>query len=171
MRFSHFVAQITDDGGPNPSRELRRLTERSQTDPQHIAWFKSPLGDNEFDRAGNSICIIFRKTGYRDSVEAVVARIRPLRESGLVDEDDKNYYAGWPNLKNWWPLGGFGEGKTAPDIALATFGSIDDIPGWSWETRNSARETFGGRCTVSGWEFPDGFNPLGWLRERAAQTN
>jgi hypothetical protein len=170
MPFSHFVAQITDEGGPDPYHELRRLVERSQTPQKHIAWFKSILGANDFERAGNSICIVFRKTEDRDPIEAVVARIQELHGSGHPDEDDISFYAGWKNLTNWWPLGGLRKGMPALDIALTTFGSIDDIPGCGWESGLSARPVFGGTAVVSGWKFPDGFNTLGWVQKLAAQT-
>src|SRR5208337_5311343 len=63
MPFSHFVAKLVIGGGPRPSEVFRRLIKRSLNDPKHIAWFKGILGDDQFERAGNSICILLWMPG------------------------------------------------------------------------------------------------------------
>ena len=171
MSFSHFVAQLTIPGGPPPSEELRRLIERSRSQPEHVAWFKSTFVGDGFEKAGNSICILFWKVGQGTSVEAVIARILPKHESGAGDMDDMSFYANWPKLTAWWPLGGLRARKNSPDIALTSFGSLDEVRGCQWENGNTAEQSFSGTATVAGWRFPDGFDTLAWIQGLATATN
>ena len=170
MPFSHFVAKLVIGGGPPPSEVFRRLIKRSLNDPKHIAWFKGILGDDQFERAGNSICILLWMPGDGAPIEAVIARILDGFELGLPDEEDQRYYAAWPNLTNWWPLGGFRGTKERPDIALTRFGSLNEIPGHQWKTQNGAGQVFCGMAAVAGWAFPESFDTLGWVQELAVAS-
>ena len=78
-KYSHFVAKLAPDPakGPDPATELRNVLAQCGRDRGGIGWIATYHG-NTFERAGNSICIIFHHP-QKDSprVEALVAYIPP----------------------------------------------------------------------------------------------
>jgi hypothetical protein len=167
MPFSHFVAKLTIGGGPLPSEELPRLVERIQNQSDHIAWLAIPNALDDFERAGNSICILFCITEGRAPIQAVIARILNKETSGRPDGTDRKFYADWPKLNRWWPLGGL-RGTTKPDVVITEFASLDEIPGHGWKSELNAGEIFGqSQTTITGWTFPEAFGTLGWIQRLA----
>jgi hypothetical protein len=158
---SHFIAQLTLDGGPNPADELAKLLIQSK-DPKnkHKAWFKSTLTRQQFKKAGSSICIIFYKKQDR-TIDAVIARILDFEAAPREIEE---FYKGHENLKQFWTLG-CKDNAPNRDLVRVQFKSLNDIPGKSCAGGLSAIETFAENPTRAFWEFDEGFKPLEWLRE------
>jgi hypothetical protein len=169
---SHFVAKITPGGGPFPADELRHLFDQSRVGTDYVAWFASMYAGEKFERAGNSICVVFRQLEDEPTVEAVVARILSWDGTlppGKETSTGKLYAPFADRLRNWWRLGGRRSGKQFPDLALVRFDSVDEIPGQSWGNRRPAAESFGGQAYVAGWDFGTEFDTLAWVQELAAR--
>lgn len=168
---AHFIAQLTNNGGPNPADELANLIRQARDpDSNHFAWFKSTLDNyKNFEFAGSSICILFYRleTG---GIEAVIARI--LNEKIAAPDDAVQFYKGHNNLRAFWQLGGIDkdEGRKSPDIVRKRFKSLEEIPGVSRAGGRPASETFKSQTTAAFWDFPEGSlpngntSPLKWLR-------
>ena len=168
MCSSHFIAQLTLDGGPNPADEFANIIRQcNNPDSEHTAWFKSSLSQARFDLSGRSICILFYRLPS-GGIEALIARIKP--NLGKPPDDVTRFYEGYRNLKYYWRLGGKRERFQSPDIVITRFDSLDRIPGISSAGGLRAVETFAGHPTRAIWEFPEGCfpggitNPLEWLR-------
>ena len=162
---SHFIVQITENGGPDPAQELQGLLNQSQISiSQHVAWFKSTLTDNQFELSGRSICIIFRRLSNTDAIEAIVARV--LTRNGFPAPDTiVDFYQNYQNLVQFWRLGGQRTEKDFPDLVRTRFQNLDEIPGVSVSRGLRASETFDFQASMAFWEFPDDqFNPLNWLQ-------
>ena len=157
---SHFIAQLTLDGGPNPADELANLLSQSK-DPKnkHKAWFKSTLTRQQFEKAGTSICIIFYKKQDK-TIDAVIARI--LNFEAAPREIEK-YYQGFENLEQFWTLG-CKDNDPNRDLVRVQFKSLNEIPGKSNASGSTACKTFDYQATHAFWEFDEGFEPLVWLR-------
>lgn len=169
---SHFIVQITENGGPDPAQELQGLLNQSQISiSQHVAWFKSTLTDNQFELSGRSICIIFRRLSNTDAIEAIVARV--LTRNGFPAPDTiVDFYQSYQNLGQFWRLGGQRTEKNFPDLVRTRFQNLDQIPGVSVSGGLPASETFDCQSSMAFWEFPDDqFNPLNWLQSFHQKSN
>jgi len=169
---SHFIVQITENGGPDPAQELEGLLNQSQSSiSQHVAWFKSTLTDNQFELSGRSICIIFRRLSNTDAIEAIVARV--LTRNGFPAPDTMlDFYQSYQNLVQFWRLGGQRTEINFPDLVRTTFQNLDEIPGVSVSGGLRASETFDFQASMAFWEFPDDqFNPLNWLQSFHQKSN
>jgi len=157
---SHFIAQITDTEGkgPDPEAELDHLC--SQIEVNGEAWFKSPYQGANFEQAGNSTCVIFRKDG--EYIDAVVARILP-RAGQMPAAQTQAFYAGYHNLKTWWKIGGLRLDPPRRDFVRVGL-ALKRTPGSGWKTHLTADEVFGGEATISGWDFGN-VNPLMWIQQ------
>lgn len=162
--YSHFVAKVAVDKGPDPATEFQNLIQQCRQHPRSIAWFATWHVADDFRRAGNSICVLFYHPDASERIEAVVARVLDKAEYGLPPEEVKGFYRRWSDrLRNWWPLGGSRPGKLV-DIVRARFDSLDDIPGRSWQSGLPASQTFDAQTSFAGWKFDEGFSPLDWLQ-------
>jgi hypothetical protein len=169
--YSHFVAKLSVEGGPDPATELQSLLDQARKAADAIAWFATWHVANDFDRAGDSICIIFHETGTTGAIQAVVAHIpnvvgilpagKPLNSEALF------LYANWRKQYdwNWWPLGGRLRPGVCP-LVRTTFNSLNDIPGRHWESGLPASQVFTGQASFVGWQF-DVVGPrlFEWLSE------
>jgi hypothetical protein len=165
---SHFIALLTTEGGPNPADELNNLVHQCNSDESdHVAWFKSTLTQNDFERSGQSICILFYRLST-GGIEALIARIMP--NHGAAPEDVIRFYEIYLNLRQFWRLGGKRALFESPDIVITRFDSLEDIPGVSCASGSKAVETFEYQAAQAFWMFPEGCfpngitSPLEWLR-------
>jgi len=169
-KFTHFVAKITPDGGPNPAEELRNLIHQAETNPDGLAWFASPFKARSFDCSGTSICIIFHHPHGDARVEAVIARVLNPMHFGLPGNfsEVRKFYEDWSDrLNNWWPLAGKPKDASKPDIILREFDSLEAIPGVSHTRGFTAARTFGSQASLAGWDFQvENKNTLKWIREQ-----
>ena len=160
--YSHFVAKIAVEKGPDPVSEFQNLIQQCRKHPKSMSWFATWHAANDFQRAGNSTCLLFYQPDATERIEAIVARILDKAHFGLPTEEVREYYKPWTNrLRNWWPLGGIRPGKVV-DIVRTQFESLHDIPGRSWESSLPASQTFVAQASFVGWKFDEGFNPLNW---------
>jgi hypothetical protein len=166
--YSHFLAKLSSNGGPDPSKELHYIIEQCRRDPSSAGWLATYHRGHGFSRAGNSVCVIFHQPDQSSpKVEAVVARVLTREHVGSppLDAEVRDYYEPWHDkLKGWWPLGGQRPALTNRDIVLTEFDSLEAIPGCQWKEGKTAPESFVAKASFVGWKFDETFNTLNWLQ-------
>ena len=135
---SHFIAQITEEGGPNPRIELDRASECS------AAWIPTAKGAVGWQPSENARCLVFCKT-RTGAIEAIDARVLDVSSEMPADPVVADFYADH-QFPVWWRVS---------DVRRQSYRSIDEIPGVSASSGKSARETFSGSQTFAFWSFPE----------------
>ncbi len=162
---SHFIAQLTSSGGPEPGGELDHLEAVTRNPPGNVAWFATAKPLLNFNRAGNSVCVLFHHAP-NGMIDALIARVgRDRQQAGReISEEERALYLPWKNeLNNWWWLGGRWSDGTS-GIVRVQFNSLAEVPGWSDTGGLPAAEAFAGRVTIAGWDFGEGFDTKGWMK-------
>jgi hypothetical protein len=166
--YSHFLAKLSPNGGPDPATELQNILKQCRRDLNSASWFANFHPSRDFSRAGNSICVIFHHPDQSPRVEALVARVLSREQVGSPPEgaEVRDFYqTSSDRFKNWWPVGGKRANVVNCDVVLTEFESLDAIPGHRRGSTNNARETFVAQCSFAGWIFDASFRPLEWLQQ------
>jgi hypothetical protein len=144
MGSHHFMAKLTEGGGPPPHLELERVVDFADKSPDGSTWIALKKSGSKLAIRNDSTAIIVGVGRAPDSgFKAIAARI--LEKNARPPTAVLEWYADHDAQWHFYRLG-------TPEWLPVT--NLSGIPGCS-SVGKLASEAFGGSCTFAYWTLPD----------------
>jgi len=143
----HFIAKLSEEGGPQPGRELAFLLEQAEQSPERASWFGSRRSGAGWTPAPPGfptigfILSIDRNSGV---VDGVLARVISHHDRMPGDHTIGELYEKHEGMRSWWRV---------VNPRRIRLDSLDQVPGLSVARGRSALQAFRGSLSFAYWDF------------------